>query len=161
VHDLEWAEVFYTQLLGGEIETRVGWHMDDYSRALAWGRGEDDCAPGTRRWDKLYTAARGDDDQSRVARANPQLFVRFAPGVVLGVYLALEHRQEPPREQFVGTPRIGFHLRPGGLEALERRCREIGLRCLHRADTTGGPFERMGTALCLKDPGGNFLEFAA
>src|SRR5919202_3782567 len=41
VHDLEWAEVFYTQVLGGQIETRVGWHMDDYARALAWGRGED------------------------------------------------------------------------------------------------------------------------
>jgi catechol 2,3-dioxygenase-like lactoylglutathione lyase family enzyme len=161
VYDLEWAEVFYTQLLGGQVETRVGWHMDDYARALVWGRGEDDCAPGTRRWDSLYNAAMSDDNQARVARANPHFFVRFAPDIVLGVYLATEHRQEPPREQFVGTPRIGFRLRPGGLEALEQRCQEVRLRCLHRAEVSGGPFERVGAALYLKDPGGNFLAFAA
>ncbi|HLH25759.1 MAG TPA: VOC family protein [Chloroflexota bacterium] len=159
VYDLEWAEVFYTQLLGGEVETRVGWHMDDYARARAWGRGEDDCAPGTRRWDTLYSAAMTDDNEPRVARTNPHFFVRFAPDAVLGIYLATEHRQEPPREQFMGTPRTGFRLRPGGLEALAARCQEVRLRCLHRAEATGGPFERVGGALYLKDPSGNFLGF--
>ncbi len=159
VFDLEWAEVFYTQLLGGLVETRVGWHMDDYARALAWGRGEDDCAPGTRRWDTLYNAAMTDDNEARVARVNPHFFVGFAPGVVLGVYLATEHRQEPPREQFVGTPRIEFRLRPGGLAALAARCQEVRLRCLHRAEATGGPYERRGAALYLKDPSGNFFAF--
>src|SRR5438067_2286299 len=125
-HDLEWAEVFYTQVLGAQVETRVGWHMDDYARAVVWGSGEDDCAPSTRRWDRPYTA---DISDRALARPNPQLFAQLAPGVVLGVYLATEHRQAPPPDQFVGTPRLGFRAGAGRLAEAERRLREIRLRC--------------------------------
>ena len=79
---------------------------------------------------------------------------------MLGVYLAAEHRQEPPRAQYVGTPRVGLRLEPGGLDALERRLREIRLRCLQPPWRTEGPYLRQGATLYLKDPGGNFLECA-
>ncbi len=155
-HDVEWAEVFYTHVLGGTVETRVGWHMQDYDTALAWGEGRDDCAPGTRRWDKRYTSI---EHKGQLPRPNAQLFVTFAPGVTLGVYLAAEHRQEPPPDQFAGTPRLCFRAGVGGLAALERRLREVRLRCLHTSPETGGPFERSGKSLFVRDPGGNFLEF--
>ena len=157
MHDLEWAEVFYTQVLGGHVETRVGWHMDDYARARVWGAGEDDCAPGTRRWDRPYTA---DIGERQLPRPNPQCFVTLAPGVVSGLYLATEHRQEPPPDQFVGTPRVGFRVAPGRLTEVERRLRELRLRCMQPSQRTGGPFERVGDSLFVRDPGGNFLELA-
>ncbi|HEY7060984.1 MAG TPA: VOC family protein [Chloroflexota bacterium] len=156
-HDLEWSEVFYTQVLGGQVETRVGWHMDDYARAHAWGAGGDQCAPGTRRWDKPYTV---DIATEPLARPNPQTFVAFAPGVVLGLYLATEHRQEAPPDQLVGTPRLGLRLRPDGLAEAAERLRALRLRCMWAAPDTGGPFARAGNCLYVRDPGGNFLALA-
>lgn len=153
-HDLEWSEVFYTQVLGGVVEARVGWRMDDYVRAWAWGRGEDECAPGTRRHDKRYTRV---ENEAVLPRPNAQVFVALAPGVVLGLYLATEHRQEPPPGVFRGTPRVALRVTPAALEELERRLREIRLRCLP-ASSSGGPFEREGGAIFARDPGGNFIE---
>ncbi len=154
-HDLEWSETFFSQLLGGCIESRVGWHMHDFAAALAWGDGKDDCAPGTRRWDKRYTSI---EDKSAVPRPNGQLFASFAPGVTLGVYLATEHRQEPPREQLSGTPRTGLRVAPGQLPRVQERLLQVRLRCLRSNPETGGPFERRGSSLLLRDPAGNFLE---
>jgi catechol 2,3-dioxygenase-like lactoylglutathione lyase family enzyme len=155
VHDIEWAEVFYTHVLGASVETRVGWHMRDFDGALAWGAGQDDCAPGARRWDKRYTTI---EHKGQLPRPNAQLYLTLAPGVTLGVYLATEHRQEPPPEQFRGTPCVRFRAGPGGVAAIERRLREVRLRCLPRSADTGGPYERQDGALFLRDPGGNFLE---
>jgi catechol-2,3-dioxygenase len=155
-HDLEWAEAFYVHVLGGQVESRVGWHMDDYARALAWGEGRDHCAPGTRRWDRRYTTM---EDRARVPRPNAHLFVALGGNAVLGIYLATEHRQEPPREQFRGTPRIGFRVAPGQIEILAERLRSIRLRPLPVAAATGGPFVREDGALFVRDPGGNYLEF--
>jgi len=130
--------------------------MQDYDLALAWGEGRDDCAPGTRRWDKRYTTI---EHEGQLPRPNAQLFVTFAPGVTLGIYLATEHRQEPPPDQFAGTPRLCFRTGPGGLDALERHLREVRLRCMPASRDSGGPFERKGESLFVRDPGGNFLEF--
>jgi extradiol dioxygenase family protein len=152
-HDLEWAEVFYTQVLGARVEARIGWHMDDFARAWRWGRGEDQCAPGTRRWEKLYT-----DDQARVPRANAQAFFRFGEGVSYGVYLANEHRSEPPPWQFRGTPSTGLLVRPGALDELEARLTGIRLRCMESSRVSGGPFERDGSTLFVRDTGGNLIE---
>ncbi|HEX6511482.1 MAG TPA: VOC family protein [Chloroflexota bacterium] len=152
-HDLEWAETFYTHVLGGAVETRVGWRMADYAGAKAWGEGKDGRAPGTRRWDKLYSATI--NPEGRVARPNAHIFVTLGPGVVIGLYLAAEHRQEPPLDQFAGTPRIC--LQTSHLDELEQRLREVRLRCLPTSKS-GGPFERHGRALFVRDPGGNFLE---
>ncbi len=153
-HDLEWAEVFYTQVLDARVEFRVGWSMKDVARAWAWGEGKDDAAPWARRWEQLYTA-----DRARVPRATAQLFVRFAPGVTFGIYLAREHRPEPPRRQFRGTPWTGFWVPAGRLDELENRLRGIRLRCMEPAKQTGGPYERIGNTLFVRDPGGNFLVF--
>jgi catechol 2,3-dioxygenase-like lactoylglutathione lyase family enzyme len=154
VHDLEWAEAYYTHVLGGVLEDRVGWKMDDYTSAAEWGEGRERCAPGARRWDRRYTTIEGN---ARVARPNAHFFVRFGPDVVLGVYLATEHRQEPPPDQFSGTPRIGFEVR--GMAELVERLRNVRLRCLYDSPETGGPFQVSGPAVYARDPGGNFLEF--
>jgi catechol-2,3-dioxygenase len=156
-HDLEWSETFYTHVLGGMVESRVGWRMADYARARAWGEGHDACAPGTRRWDKLYSATIDPDRQ--VPRPNAHIFVKLGPDAVIGMYLATEHRQEPPPDQFAGTPRVC--LRAADLDELERRLREVQLRCLQSSPHTGGPFERRGEALFVRDPGGNFLELTS
>jgi catechol-2,3-dioxygenase len=153
-HDLEWAEAYYTHVLGGVVETRVGWRMADYAGAKAWGDGQDARAPGTRRWDKLYSATINPDGQ--VARPNAHIFVALGTGVILGIYLATEHRQEPQPDQFTGSPRLCF--RTSQLDELERRLKEVRLRCQQSSKATGGPFERSGQALFLRDPGGNFLE---
>ncbi len=154
-HDLEWSELFYTHVLGGVVETRVGWRMEDYAGAWAWGEGKDDCAPGTRRWDKRYRTIEGDE---RMPRPNAHIFVTLAPGVVLGVYLATEHRQEPPLDQFAGTPRLVFRAADPPDE-LERRLRDLRLRCMPASERTGAPFERDGRSIFVRDPGANFLEF--
>ena len=153
-HDIEWAETFYTQVLGGIVETRVGWHMEDYAVAHRWAPGQAECAPGTRRWDKRYF----EKDDKGVARPNPQIFVDFGGGTVLGIYLATEHRQEPPPDEFRGTPRIGLRATPGRLGEIEQRLRDIRLRSMMANPDTGGPFERDGAGLFVRDPGGNFLE---
>ena len=154
-HDLEWAEVFYTQVLNARVEFRVGWSMDDVARAWAWGEGKDDAAPWARRWEQLYTAER-----SRVPRTTAQLFVQFAPGVTFGVYLALEHRPEPPRRQFRGTPSTSFWVPAGRLDELHARLRGIRLRCMEPAKATSGPYVREGNTLYVRDTGGNFLTFS-
>ena len=153
-HDLEWAEVFYTQVLGAGIEARVGWRMEDVARAWDWGNGVELMAPGARRWEKLYT-----DDQARVPRPTGQAFLRLGPGVTFGVYLALEHRQEPPRKTFRGTPHSAFWIRLGKLDELEGRLKHIRLRAMEPSDRFAGPYEREGNALFVRDTAGNFLEF--
>jgi len=154
-HDMEWAEIYWTQVLGGRVEGRVGWHMDDYERAIAWGAGQDERAPGTRRWDKRYTTIEG---QARLPRPNVQTFVTLAEGVTVAIFLATEHRQEPPRERWRGTPRLVFATSAQGLADIERRLREVRLRCLASSDF-GGPFIRDDAAIFARDTGGNFLEF--
>ena len=151
-HDLEWAEEFYVKVLGLEVEHRVGWRTADYVRAQLWGEGKEHMAPGTRRWDQRYTVM---EQKRRIPRPNTHFFLRVGADV-LGIYLATVHRQEPPEEQIVGTPRIGLRTNRSQLdEALKR----LGERCF----AIHGPVEQPPTSpialsACVKDPGGNFLE---
>jgi catechol 2,3-dioxygenase-like lactoylglutathione lyase family enzyme len=152
-HDLEWAEDFYAKTLGLSVDYRVGWRTADYVRAKAWGEGKEDMAPGTRRWDQRYTVM---EQKRRLPRPNTQLFLRVGDAI-LGVYLATQHRQEPPEEQIVGTPRVGLRAPSRGVltEAAEL------LRA--RRSPVEGPVDYHASAsiaasLYFKDPGGNFLE---
>jgi hypothetical protein len=129
--------------------------VDDFERAYRWGEGQDERAPGTRRWDKRYTTIEG---QARLPRPNTQLFVTLAEGVTVTVSLANEHRQEPPRDLWRGTPRTIFATDAPALAEIARRFREVHLRCLRETEF-GGPFVREGERLYAKDVGGNFLEF--
>ena len=75
---------------------------------------------------------------------------------VLGIYLATQHRQEPPEKQIVGTPRIGLRLSRSRLaEALEL--------LKERRLPVQGPVEHpasspLAVSVYTKDPGANFLE---
>jgi catechol 2,3-dioxygenase-like lactoylglutathione lyase family enzyme len=154
-HDLEWAEDFYAERLGLTVEHRVGWRTEDYVRAKLWGEGKEHMSPGTRRWDQRYTVM---EQKRRLPRPNTQLFVRVGTAV-LGIYLATQHRQEPPEEQIVGTPRIGLRTDRAGLEHIARSladCR-VPIR---------GPVEQprsapIAASLYVRDPGGNFVEICA
>jgi catechol 2,3-dioxygenase-like lactoylglutathione lyase family enzyme len=151
-HDLEWAEDFYVNALGLNVDHRVGWRTADYVRAKLWAEGKEAMAPGTRRWDQRYTAM---EQKRRIPRPNTQLFLRVGDNV-LGNYLATAHRQEPPEEQVVGTPRIGLRTTRSGLD-------EIVKLLSDRRFPVHGPIEHppstpVVASLYLKDPGGNFLE---
>jgi catechol 2,3-dioxygenase-like lactoylglutathione lyase family enzyme len=151
-HDLEWAEDFYVNRLGLAVDHRMGWRTEDYVRARLWGEGKEHMAPGTRRWDQRYTVM---EQKRRIPRPNTQLFVGVG-AEVLGVYLATEHRQEPPEEQIVGMPRIGFSA---SRRVLEQTPQLLAGSCF----PIQGPVEHpdavpMAASLYIKDPGGNFLE---
>jgi catechol 2,3-dioxygenase-like lactoylglutathione lyase family enzyme len=155
VFDLEWAEDFYVNLLGLPVDHRVGWSTENYARAKLWGEGNEEMAPGTRRWDQLYSSM---EKQRRVPRPNMQLYLGLG-SAALGLYLAVEHRQEPPEEQSVGTPRIAVRA--------PRRVLDEAARLLEQQRwLTRGPVEHSSAApvqasLYFKDPSGNFLELCA
>lgn len=151
-HDLEWAEDFYVKALGLTVDHRVGWRTADYVRAKLWGEGKEEMAPGTRRWDQRYTVM---EQKRRLPRPNTQLFVRVGDAV-LGIYLATQHRQEPPEDQIAGTPRVGFRAGRRALDETAKLLKE-------RRSPVRGPMEHpasipVAASLYFKDPGGNFLE---
>jgi len=153
-HDLEWAEDFYVKLLGLSVDHRVGWRTADYVRARLWGEGKEDMAPGTRRWDQRYTVM---EQKRRIPRPNTQLFTRVGDNI-FGIYLATQHRQEPPEKQIVGTPRIGFRTDRGCLN-------EIAKLLTERRFPVHGPIEHpasspIAVSLYIRDPGANFLELS-
>src|SRR5262245_5037120 len=153
-HDLEWAEDFYVKLLGFIVDHRVGWRTADYVRARLWGEGKEDMAPGTRRWDQRYTVM---EQKRRIPRPNTQLFTRVGDSI-LGIYLATQHRQEPPEKRIIGTPRIGFRTDRGRLD-------EIAKLLTERHFPVHGPIEYpvsspIAASLYIRDPGANFLELS-
>ena len=153
-HDLEWAEDFYVKVLGLTVDHRVGWRTADYVRARLWGEGKEDMAPGTRRWDQRYTVM---EQKRRIPRPNTQLFTRVGD-TILGIYLATQHRQEPPEKQIVGTPRIGFRTDRDRLD-------EIAKLLTERRFPVHGPIEHpasslIAVSLYVRDPGANFLELS-
>ncbi len=151
-HDLEWAEDFYAKVLGLTVEHRVGWRTADYVRAQLWGEGKEAMAPGTRRWDQRYTVM---EQKRRIPRPNTHFFLRVGDSV-LGIYLATQHRQEPPEKQIVGVPRIGLRVSRGTLVETSRLLQE-------RRFPVHGPLEHpasspIAASVYIKDPGANFLE---
>jgi catechol 2,3-dioxygenase-like lactoylglutathione lyase family enzyme len=151
-HDLEWAEDFYVKVLGLAVEHRVGWRTADYVRGQLWGEGKEDMAPGTRRWDQRYTVM---EQKRRIPRPNTHFFLRVGDGV-LGIYLATQHRQEPPEEQIVGAPRIGLRVSRSRLDEALKLLKE-------RRFLFHGPVEHpvsspIAASVYVRDPGANFLE---
>jgi catechol 2,3-dioxygenase-like lactoylglutathione lyase family enzyme len=152
VVDIEWAEDFYANRLGLPVDCRVGWRTEDYLRAKLWGEGKEAMAPGTRRWDKRYTVM---EQKRLLPRPNTHFFVR-AGDAVIGVYLARQHRQEPPEEQPAGTPRIALRTDAEGMEIVASALNK-------RGTVAAGPKKHSAAApiassLYFKDPGGNFVE---
>ena len=154
--DLEWAEKFYVGMLGLEVAHVVGWRTEDYVRAEAWAAGKEQYLPGAMRLDKRYFAFPG--QPTHRPRPNIQLYVR-AGAETIAIYLDVEHRQEPPEEQLIGTPRIALRLAGGRLEdvaaELAKAKRPFAGPVTHAA---GAP---IGRSLYLKDPGANFLEICS
>jgi catechol 2,3-dioxygenase-like lactoylglutathione lyase family enzyme len=154
VHDLESTEVFYEKVLGGRVDYYHGRRAQDYQEALAWEEGADPCAP----WTRLWPGAGLSTDPRHKARAphpNQQVFLRFGESR-LTIVLDGKHRQEPPEEQAIGTPRIVFRS--------PLRAATIGERLasppfpLSPEDRLPLVFQVDGAVIYLRDPGGNFVQ---
>lgn len=150
--DVEWQEKFYIRHLGLPVDHLAGARTADFARARAWGEGNDPMAPGCRRWDKRYTAYHGTDP---VPRPNVQLFAK-AGDSVFGVFLAVDHFQDPPEDQVIGLPRTAFAVPASDIDNLAEVLRDWG--------PTVGPVEHpkrspRARSLYFKDPGANFIEF--
>jgi catechol 2,3-dioxygenase-like lactoylglutathione lyase family enzyme len=152
VADMLWAERFYGESLGLEVDHRVGWQTADYVRARKWAAGEENMAPGTRRLDQRYTVM---VNRKTVPRCNMQLFFR-AGDAVLGIYLANKHFQESPEEQAIGTPRVAFAAPRAELDRAAQMVTATGKAC------EGPVIHPQGSGLeasfYFRDPGGNFIE---
>lgn len=152
-YDMLWSESFYGDDLKLPVESRVGVRTADHSRARRWAAGEEAMAPGTRRLDKLYMTMGG---QNEVPRANMQVYYK-AGDSVFGVYLSVTHRQEPPEDQLIGSPRTGFWATHSELEriaaTLQKRRRAFQGPIGHPASSP------LAESLYCKDTSGNFLEF--
>lgn len=158
--DIEWADEFWVEALGQPAVHRFGWATADFVRARAWGQGKEDMAPGTRRWDQRYRdIPGGKPGQGRkVARPNPQLFVRLGPAVVFGMFLAQNHFQEPPPDTACGTPRFGLRVADAALDGLAAALVAAGARVDGPVAAEGLPFVR---TLRVRDRCGVFTEFVA
>lgn len=154
VADMLWAERFYTHALSLAVEHRVGWRTADFARAQAWADGKEDMAPGTRRMDKRYSSM---VNRETVPRVNPQVYLR-AGEATLAVYLANQHFQEPPEEQALGLPRTALAVPADALDDICRRIAETGQAYCGPTHHESGP---VAASLYVRDPGGNFIEFAA
>ena len=153
-YDMLWTESYYGHDLKFPVESRVGVRTADHSRARLWAAGEESMAPGTRRLDKLYMTMGG---QNEVPRANLQTYFMIGDSM-FGVYLAIQHRQEPPEEQIVGgAPRTAFLTTRPDLDRiasiLQKRRRLFQGPVEHPASV---PY---AASLYCKDLSGNFLEF--
>ena len=152
-YDMLWSESFYADDLKFPVESRVGIRTADHSRARRWAAGEEAMAPGTRRLDKLYMTMGG---QNEVPRANMQVYYQAGESV-FGVYLSVTHRQEPPEDQAIGSPRTGFWTTHSELDriadSLQRRHRVFQGPIRHPASSL------IAESLYCKDTSGNFLEF--
>jgi catechol 2,3-dioxygenase-like lactoylglutathione lyase family enzyme len=168
VSDIEWEDDFWGEALGAPAVHRVGWNTADYHRARDWGEGKEDMAPGTRRWDQRYRDIPGakPGQGRKVARPNPQIFFDLSGagtsangGAVLGIYLAQAHFPEPLPEMTRGSPRIGFTVDDGALDAIAA----IVLKA--PGGRVEGPVAHGCTVLArsvyLRDPCGVFIEFCS
>jgi catechol 2,3-dioxygenase-like lactoylglutathione lyase family enzyme len=152
--DLEWEEDLYVGLLGLPVTDLVGWRTEDYKRAVRWGEGQQDMAPGTRRWDKRYSTAFG--RSPTIARPNMQLFVSTG-AQTLGIFLDYAFYQLPPEEQIIGVPRIGLTVAERELAAIEERFTHAKL--LSDGPHWHPPASPYAASLYARDRGGNFLDF--
>lgn len=153
-HDLEAAEVFWTRVVGGSIDYYHGRRSRDYTEALAWGDGSDPCAPWTRLWPGTGVVS-SQRAHHRAPHPNQQLFLNLG-SERLGIALAPRHRQEPPEEQVIGTPRIVLRTPLRASEAVDALTRRNV--SLHPEERLRIPWTRVGTSLYLRDPAGNFVE---
>jgi catechol 2,3-dioxygenase-like lactoylglutathione lyase family enzyme len=152
--DLEWEEDLYVGLLGLPVTDIVGWRTEDYKRAARWGEGQEDMAPGTRRWDKRYSTAFG--RSPTIARPNMQLFVS-AGAQTLGIFLDYAFYQLPPEEQVIGVPRIGLSIAEQELVVIAERFAQAKL--LTDGPHRHPPSSPYAASLYARDRGGNFLDF--
>jgi catechol 2,3-dioxygenase-like lactoylglutathione lyase family enzyme len=136
VTDLEWAEWFYTEVLGGEISSRQGLTTDQLIRAK-------------RRREKQAQELGG------VRVPAPHSSVALGESVV-AMFIYQEHVQEPPPDHLRGTPRVAYEV--------SRQRFQLVLDALKEAKIPfAGPVRHpealpLGESIYFKDPSSNFIE---
>lgn len=137
VNDLEWAEWFYAEVLGGEISSRQGLTTDQLIRAK-------------RRREKQTQESLGG-----VRVPAPHSSVALGESVV-AMFIYQEHVQEPPPDRLRGTPRVAYEV--------SREQFELAIEKLKEAKIAfEGPIGHpetlpLGESIYFKDPSSNFLE---
>ncbi len=162
--DIEWEDDYWVEGLGVRAVHRVGWATQDFIRARAWGEGEEDMAPGTRRWDQRYRdIPGGKPGQGRkVARPNPQLFLDLGGdgrGPVLAYFLSQSHVQEPPPEAVQGTPRLALTVGDGAIDEIAAALSRSGARV--EGPVVHGRGSALARSVYLRDRCGVFIEFCS
>ena len=153
VENIEDAEVFYLQGLGGNLDGYFGWTTEHVMETRAWAAGDDPCAPWTR---NAYVSFRTHKPAPSPAA---QIFAGFGPSYV-AVYLTGKRLPEPPEEILRGTPRLILQTPASADEASSYLA---GVRASAvRLTYDGGqiPFERDGADLFFRDRSGHFVQLA-
>jgi catechol 2,3-dioxygenase-like lactoylglutathione lyase family enzyme len=154
-YDMQWAEEFYSHLLGLPVAYWHGLRTIDYVHAQDWEAGRRDLAPGCCRMVRYYREVPG---QNRMqARPTLQVYLR-AGSAFVGVYMAMEDYAEPPEEQLRGDSCLGFSVAPGGLDALAGALESAGRKFIGPVDQ--GIEAPLGRSIYTRDNGGNFLAFS-
>lgn len=151
VVDLDYAEGFYIEGLGGQVEAYPGWSTDRSPEAQAWAASDDPCAPWTR-YQRFSFRSRTVE-----GHVTPQLFIGFG-ATRLAIFLARKHYQEPPEETTRGTPRLVLRCRGAAKDLAEHLSGPA--RAVISAQFRGRTirFEREGSSIYLQDPGGNYVQ---
>ena len=137
VNDLWWAEWFYTEVLGGTINSRQGMTTDQLLR-------------GRRRM-----AQRLEKNPKDTRISAPHSSVEFGESV-LPIFLYQEHVQEPPPDQLRGAPRTGFQVPEERFHAAVEKLGAKGVR--YEGPVRHGDNSPIGELVYFKDPSGNFIE---
>lgn len=137
VNDLWWAEWFYTEVLGGALNSRQGVTTDQLLR-------------GRRRMARRLQK----DPQDQKVPA-PHSSVEFGE-CVLPLFIHQEHVQEPPPDQLRGAPRVGFQVAQVRFHGAMEKLVAEGIR--YEGPVRHGDTSPIGESIYFKDPSGNFIE---
>ena len=136
VSDLQWAEWFYTEVLGGKIIQRQGLTIDQLIR-------------GRKRMERRLQRS-GD-----VQVPAPHTAVEMGEAT-LPIFIHRKHIQEPPLDQLRGTPRVAFEVKRGQLSAAVEKLKEKKVPFEGPVRHPGG--SPIGESIYFKDRSGNFME---
>ena len=152
VHDMEEGELVFMNALGGELDYYHGWKTEDVLDARqSWAKGNDPCAPWTRRATVSFRTHRPEPNPL------PQIFMRYGESIV-AVILTEKRLIEPLEEVLRGTPRLVLHS-PQPVDDVARYLSEVRVTPVALLYDGGKiPFEREGQDIYFRDRSGNFLQ---
>lgn len=150
VHELEDADAYWVEMLGGTVDYYHGWSTADVLEARAASEHDATAAPWTRRATMSF----------RTHQPEPlptaRLFLSYGRAKV-NIILTLERIPELPEEIIRGTPRVVLRTQQATTDVVaylsEATFSPVFMKRPRRV-----AFERDGDNVYLRDPSGNFLQ---